>query len=345
MTIRYASQTEIQSWNNQIANNPDGGNIFQGDGFARTKAAYNWNVHYLVVGEIYILVLERKIPFLGNFWYIPKGPGVLDIDSLKKILPELRKFAKQNNVFLIKLEPQFVNSKPIIIKLNKLNLKKRHGVQVPNTIFLDISKDIDDIVARFSPKTRYNIRSAKKANVVTEVVQITDESCRLFYELLVKTIHGRAHLRDFEYYQKFWKSHYDTNSGIFLFAKVNDNIISMNFIAILGKKAARKDAASTREFDVRGASALLEVETIKYLKEQGVEEYDFCGTPPSDQVKNQSHPYYGVGSFKAGFNSTVTDFIGCCDLEINPIRCMVWEKIGERIAHKIYYFQHHDLYY
>jgi len=345
MTVHFASQTEIQNWNSLIIKNPDGGNIFQANGFARTKESYNWTPHYLVANDLFMLILERKIPILGNYWYMPKGPGVLDADNLKMILPELREFAKQNDVFFIKLEPQFIKTEDTLIKLQELGLSIRHGVQVPNTVILDISANIDDIVASFSPKTRYNIRSAKKANVTTEVVPITKESCVLFYDLLVKTIHGRAHMRNFQYYEKFWMSHGETGSGIFLFAKSGENIISMNFITILGAKAVRKDAASTREFDVRGASALLEVATIEYLKEKGVTEYDLCGTPPSDQIKNQDHPYYGVGSFKTGFNSNVTDFIGCCDFIIKPTAYKIWNKIGERVAKKLYQCKYHDSYY
>jgi lipid II:glycine glycyltransferase (peptidoglycan interpeptide bridge formation enzyme) len=105
MTIRFASQTEIDNWNNLIITNPDGGNIFQAKEFATIKGNNSWEPLYVSTNNLYILVLQRKIPLLGKFWYIPKGPGISSINELKKILPALRDFAKNQGVFTVKLEP------------------------------------------------------------------------------------------------------------------------------------------------------------------------------------------------------------------------------------------------
>lgn len=345
MTARSATPEEIANWNNLIITNPDGGNVFQAKEFAEIKHANNWQPKFLVVNNLYILVLERKIPALGAFWYIPKGPGITSTNELKILLPDLQKYARSCGAFVVRLESELLKTKENLAKIKRLGLNISRPIQAANTVILDISGQIDDIVASFSPKTRASIRSAEKADIITEVAPITDENCRLFYDMMVATIHGRSHLRSYDYFKTFWQSHFNAGTGVFLFAKVDGQVLSTDFIMLLGTKATRKDAASPRDHSIRGVSAFLEKFAIEYLKTRGVTTYDLYGTPPSDQIKNQQHPYYGFGTFKAGFNPNITDYIGGFDLIIKQPFYKIWQKIGERIAHRLYYYQHRDLYY
>ncbi len=345
MTARYASQSEVQTWDELVIQNPNGGSVFQTQEFAEIKESNYWEPRYIVVGELYILVLERKIPILGSFWYVPKGPGVTSADELGKLLPELRDFAKDNNVFAIKFEPELLDTTDNTGRLTQLGLSKSRVVQAANTVIVNLAQPIDAIVAGFSSKARGNIRAAQNAGVTTEVVPITDANCDFFYNMMAQTIAGRSHVRSKQYFKNFWQTHSKTGHGIFMFAKSGKEVLAMDFIMILGTKAARKDAASTRDHSVRGASALLEMNAIKYLKSQGVTQYDLYGAPPSDQIKNPNHPYYGFGTFKASFNSQITDYVGCYDLVIKPTAYKIWHKNGERIIHKIHHYRHKDLYY
>ena len=345
MSYRFATQEEIDNWDKLVIANPDNGNIFQTKGFGLIKSTNNWHPKYITINNIYSLVLEKKLPILGNFWYIPKGPGINAPDQLKSLLKPLKDFAKDNKVFAVKLEPELIVSPDTNKKIKSLGLNIRRGIQAANTIVLDIAKPLDEITAKFSPKTRYNIRAANKANVTTEIAPIDNESCKLFYDLMVATINGRSPLRHFEYYKNYWTLHYQAGTGLFLFAKNSDQILSMDFITILGNKATRKDAASIRDHSVRGASALLELEAIKYLKEKGITVYDLYGTPPSDQIKNPDHPYYGFGNFKAGFSPDITDYIGSCDLIVDKFKYNIWIKIGERITHRFYHIINRENFY
>jgi lipid II:glycine glycyltransferase (peptidoglycan interpeptide bridge formation enzyme) len=345
MTVRFATQTEINGWNQLITTNPDRGDVFQTQEFANIKKTNHWKPLYIVADELYILALERKVPVLGTFWYIPKGPGINSTSKLRLLINELKNFSKKHGVFAIKIEPSLLETPETKKVLTKLSLIKSRDIQVSNTIFVDISKPIDDIMANFSSKTRGNIRAAQKANITTKIVPMSDENCSLFYDMMSASINGRAHIRGLEYFKTFWQTHEAAGTGIFVFAYSNDDIVSMDFIIILGSKAVRKDAASARGHTIRGASALLELEVIKYLKDKNITLYDLCGAPPSSQIKNPDHPYYGFGTFKAGFNSEVTDYIGCYDLPIKPIAYNIWHNHGEGVARRIFMHQYHDLYY
>lgn len=345
MKFCFATNQEIENWNNLIIHNPDDGNIFQTKEFAEIKSGNRWKPRFVKCDKLYFMLLERKILPLGKLWYIPKGPGINNIDEIKKLLPELKNFAKENGVFVVKLEPELLKTDEIVKKITKIGLKNNRGIQAANTIILDISGTIEQIQAKFSQQTRNKVRLAIKDNVSTRLVPINDKNCKIFYDMMVKTINGRSPLRGYSYFENFWKLHDKAGTGVFMFAYDNKQVVATDFITILGYKAYRKDAATSHDSPVRGASSLLEITAINYLKERGVTKYDLYGSPPSDQIKNPKHPFYGFGTFKAGFNSEVTDYIGCLDLIVKPTAYKIWEKGGERITKKAYRTIYHELFY
>lgn len=343
--VRFASQEEISHWNNHIIANPDGGNIFQTKEFSVLKAASHWTPRYLLVENVYILILERYIPLLGKFWYAPKGPGITTAQELKRILQTLKQFAKKQHVFMIKCEPDLIKTDEMIHEMTDYGFIMSGGIQVTNTITLDISPSVEDIVSRFSSKTRYNIRAAQKAGITTAVVPINDTNSDIFYDMLYNLVNGKAALRSREYVKKFWQLHDEAGTGVFMFAELDGRVVATDFLILLGTKGNRKDAASIRDSSIRGASALLEVEAIRYMKEKGITFYDLCGSPPSDRIKDPTHPYYGFGVFKAGFNSHVTDFVGSCDFVVKPLPYKIWSLIGDRIARRFYRTFYRDTFY
>ena len=112
-----------------------------------------------------------------------------------------------------------------------------------------------------------------------------------------------------------------------------------------GTKSTYKDGASIRKRTAYGASHFLQWNVIKWAKSQGALIHDFCGSPPSDELDNPEHPHHGIGLFKTAFNKTVTDYIGCYDLVISPVRYKAWTKLGERVYRRLYYKRTKDYYY
>ncbi len=163
------------------------------------------------------------------------------------------------------------------------------------------------------------------------------------YTLLSDTAAGRfeSSLRTYDYYRTFWKSFADTGHGSLFFAYVGDQVVASAYCMYMGRKGLYKDGASVRERVVYGASHLLQWEVIKWMKERGVTSYDFCGAPRSDRINDESHPLYGVGRFKTSFNKSVTDYVGCYDIPINPSKYKLWQKFGQRLTiSATYRFKH-----
>jgi len=346
MSIRFATRDEIKVWNTSIIANPDGGNIFQGYEFAEQKRMGGWTPRFIVIDHLAVAVLEKALVMNCYLWYIPKGPGVTSTKELDAILPELKSFAHSNGVFCIKIEPELLKTSENRADLMKLGLIKVTPIQ-PNfsTVTLDLSPDIDTILAKLNQKGRHAIKRAERDGVTVQQVPSNEENCTLMYELLAETARGAFRIRRYEYYKAFWQRYSNAKLGQLFFAYVDGKIVAGAYALILGEKSTYKDGASIRKRTVYGASHLLQWHVITWAKERGARIHDFCGAPPSDKILDQSHPHYGIGRFKTSFNKEVTDYIGAYDIVIKPLRYKIWSSIGERVVMKIHNVLYKENYY
>lgn len=343
MTPRFARPEEIANWNNAILANPDGGNVFQGAEFAEQKQSGGWAPRYVMLGDIAVTVLEKRIIGLGKLWYLPKGPGVTSARQLSDLAPLLRTFAARHGVFLVKIEPELLDEPQTRSELLQLGFTKTQAIQPNvNTVTVDISDDIDAVLANLNQKGRHAIRRAERDGVTIQRVDTSDENCRIMYDLLAGTAAGSFRIRSFDYYRAFWQRYSANETGQLFFARFEDKIVAGAYAMVLGEKSTYKDGASIKERTAYGASHLLQWEVIQWAKEHGSLVHDLCGTPPSHAVKDASHPHYGLGRFKTSFNKHVTDYIGAWDLPISPLRYKLWITLGQRIVLRLHNLRHHE---
>lgn len=344
--IRFASRDEIKNWNDHILVNPDGGNVFQGYEFAEQKKLGGWKPRFIIVNDVAVTVLEKKFLGVYKLWYLPKGPGITSMGELGEVLGLLHDFAMRHGVFAVKIEPELLKKDETLADLLKLKLVKVRPIQ-PNfsTITLDLSKDIEEIMAALNQKGRHAIHRAERDGVTITRVPANETNCQQMYRLLAETAAGSFSIRSYNYYKKFWQRYENAGMGQLFFAYVEDKPVAGAYAMVFGKKSTYKDGASIRNRTVYGASHLLQWEVIKWAKEKGSLMHDFCGAPPSDQINNPDHPHYGIGRFKTSFNKEVTDYIGAYDLPINPPIYTLWSRIGERFVLRLYRALHQESYY
>jgi lipid II:glycine glycyltransferase (peptidoglycan interpeptide bridge formation enzyme) len=344
--IRFADQTEIDDWNTHILANPDDGNVFQSYEFAEQKRLGDWTPRFLLVDDIAVTVLEQTVFGLGRLWYLPKGPGVNSLRRLDDILPQLRDFAAKQGVFAVKIEPELLKTDETLASLLKLGLVKVRPIQ-PNfsTVTLDISPDLETVLAGLNQKGRHAINRAQRDGVTTALVAATDKNCHLMYKLLAKTAAGQFQIRSYNYYKTFWQRFEEADMGQLFFAYFEGKLVAGAYAITYGHKGTYKDGASVRERTAYGASHLLQWRVIEWMKEKGVTIHDLCGAPPSNQIKNPDHPHYGIGRFKTSFNKEVTDYVGAYDIVIRPLAYKLWSKIGERITLRLHRKLHNESYF
>jgi lipid II:glycine glycyltransferase (peptidoglycan interpeptide bridge formation enzyme) len=346
MTARFATETEIKQWNKHILANPDGGNVFQSFEQTEQKSLGGWKPRFIMANDIAITVLEKAVVGLGKIWYAPKGPGVSSTRELNEILPALKKLAAENGVFAVKIEPEILKNDETLVDLMKLSLIKVRPIQ-PNfsTVTLDISDDLDTVMARLNQKGRHAIRRAERDGVTVKLVDTTEENCQLMYNLLAGTADGSFNIRHYDYYKTFWQRYAKAKLGQLFFAYFEGQVVAGAYAIAFGKKSTYKDGASVRERPAYGASHLLQWRVIEWAKSEGSRIHDLCGAPPSSEINNPNHPYYGIGRFKTSFNKEVTDYVGAYDIIIRPFAYKIWARIGERVVLRLYMKRHHESYY
>lgn len=343
MHIRLADKTETEKWNELVLRNPDGGNVLQGYEFAEQKKLAGWTIRYIMASDIAITATEKHIPLFGKVWYLPKGPGITTRKDLKKLLPSLTNFAHKQGVFTIKIEPEI----PHDVSVESLGLTKTRPIQ-PNyaTVLVDISPDLETILKNLPQKGRHAIRRAERDGVTVEKVAATEKNCRTMYQLLKETAEDAGFgIRPSNYYKTFYQRYEKAGLGQLFFAKFKGQVVAGAFAVYFGSKSTYKDGASIRERTAYGASHLLQWHVIKWAKEHGALIHDLCGAPPIDRSKDPTHPYYGIGIFKASFNKEITEYVGAYEIPVRPLKSKLWTRFFEKLIRRIYYKVHHESYY
>jgi len=239
-----------------------------------------------------------------NFLYIPYGPcfkeNLFNKDKkevLEFILREVKKIANKEKSIFLKIESCI----PIpSIKEEKKSLKR---IQPKETIILDLKKTEEEILKQCRPKTRYNIKIAKKRGV--EIIQDNSEKYfKEFYRLIEKTAKRdkfKPHSKD--YYKKMLEL-----KEAFLFsADFKGRVVAANIMIFFGKRATYLHGASDYKYRNLMAPYLLHLEQIRKAKNNRMQKYDFWGI---DEKK-----WPGVTRFKRGFEGDeikypeVKDFI------------------------------------
>lgn len=342
--MRFATDEEIDRWDEIILANPDGGNLFQSVELAETKSGAGWTTRYIIADTIAITVHERTVPLLGRLWYIPKGPGVTSVEGLQQVGDELAQFARSQGVFALKVEPELPRD-----ARTELPAAWRHVRPIqPNesTIILDLAPHLDTIMTNLNQKGRHAIRRAERDGVTAEAVEFTGEHARVMYELLADTARAQGfRVRSFEYHYGFWRRFIERGHGQLFFAYYEGQVVAAAFAINFGHKGTYKDGASIRERTTYGASHLLQWTIIQWMKDRDVTCYDLCGTPSSDQMHDTAHPHYNIGRFKASFSKSVTDYLGTYDIPVRPLAYHIWSHIGERLTLRLHSRRHGENWY
>lgn len=343
-TARFATAEEIENWDKHVTANPNGGNMLQSAAYASVKNGSGWKVRFLVLespgNSSYNLVLEKSFPVLGRLWYLIKGPDLADAADLGPVLESVAAFVRGRklNVFTIKVEPDIIDSDEVQKELRAANPVKAPNIQSnDSTALLDISGSEEAVFKAISSRARNAIRRAEREGCQVVRQEPGPETYRALYDLMVNTVSakGSMPLRSYDYYAQFWDEFSNRGQGNFFFTYEDGKPSVGAFVINYGAKATYKDGGSTQNRKQYGDSHLVQWAAIRRMQELGCTEYDFCGTPPVARIKDKTHNLYGMGMFKTSFTKTVTDFVGCHDYVLSPLRHRLWVKGGEKIFRRI----------
>ena len=264
-------------------------------------------------------VIFSKIPHtkltIGTFI---KGPK-----PTKEMLTGLKKLAKEENAIFIKLEPSFAKATEGQAQLNKaVKLLKENGcvpgktLFTPTSFWIDLTKSEEELLKKFSGKTRYNIRLAQRKGV--EVIEDnSDKAFERYIELTRKTVERQGFYAHTEkYHRLMWKYlHKDKQENNekpiarLLTAKYKNEIITTWIVFIWHDFLYYPYGASSDKYKEVMANNLMMWEAIRYGKKLGLKTFDLWGREEGK----------GFTKFKEGYNPQVVEFLGTWDLVTSPL--------------------------
>ena len=161
---------------------------------------------------------------------------------------------------------------------------------------LDITPNLDALLAGMKSKTRYNIRLADRKGV--EVTVGGPEDIGVFYALLAETaerddffVHGQS------FYETMFRRFWETGRFCLLLARYQGEVIAGATFLRFGNTCWYVHGASGPHRNLM-APYLLQWEGIKWAREEGCTLYDFRAVP---DVLEPDQDMYGVYRFKEGF--------------------------------------------
>jgi lipid II:glycine glycyltransferase (peptidoglycan interpeptide bridge formation enzyme) len=277
----------------------------------------------------------HKVPKTNyTIGYLPKG----EIPTTA-LINELKQIGKQEKCIFIQLEPNIVKTETNsqLLTANYQLRRAAHPLFTKFTFILDISKSEEELLTDMHPKTRYNIKVAKKHNVfVTE-----DNSVKAFeaYWRITKEKTKRQgfyahtkkyHLLQWQTIPHILKSTDQTNnltSHLFTAAYEGKILTALLFFVFHDTLYYPYGASSNEHRNVMHSNLTM-WEGIRFGKRLDLKKFDMWGSLGLEP--DPKDPWYGFHDFKRKFGPEHVEFIGSYDLVINPAMYQAY-KVADKL--------------
>ena len=267
----------------------------------------------------------HKIPLVPYYiGYCPKvNPKEIDWEEIKKAGKEHRCAAIRFDCPNVLKQPPTAQIPPV----SSTFLTPPNGVTIchaprntfaKHSVFLDITPSEEELLARMKPKTRYNIRYAKRHSITIE--EKTDqEGLEIFLKLQRETAQRQGFLiHSNGYYHSLFETLKTRNMVHILIADAKDanakNPLAAYMFFNYQKVLYYPYGGSSKEKRNLFPSNLLMWEAIRLGKKLGCRLFDMWGA-----VADENDPWWGFTRFKLGYGGELVEFIDSYDLVLNPL--------------------------
>ncbi len=294
-----------KKWDAYIKARPNA-HILQTSAWGLFKQNHGWYPKYLITGDAGAQVLFRRLPFGLSFGYIPKGPVG---KNWEKIIPEAISLCRQENAFVLYIEPDMWESED---EGNSLLSKGFNpspiSIQPRRTMVLSLIGREEEWLNKMKQKTRYNIRLARKKDVVIE----RSNEIELFNDLIKVTgSRDKFGVHTEQYYEDVFKLFSKNQDCVLLIAKYKKTPLAGIMVFTRGKRAWYFYGASNSQERNRMPTYLLQWEAMRWVASRGCTEYDLWGIPDEEQdilerdFMSRTDGLWGVYRFKRGFGGEI----------------------------------------
>lgn len=317
MKLDLSDKEQVKKYEDFVFNHPKS-SIYQTFSWALVKN--NWDSDCFYIEKNGSIVAAAQVLSIYNneakkkFFYCPRGPvcDLNDIDTSKKIISEINDFAKENNGFLVKFDPNYVYDKNIVDNFENQNIKFSYEmytyVQFPYSMMLDINgRDFESVVQSYSKNGRKQIRKSYRQGF--ELYIGNRDDVEIFYEI-TKDMSERKGInhRPKDYYYRLYDAFKDNCRMSFV--KYKGEFLSCSFLITYKDYAIALYGADNLKVNL-DQSYFLDAEEIRYCCENKIRYYDLGGVKSLD-IND------GLYNFKRKLtNNNVVRWIGNIDCIID----------------------------
>lgn len=254
-------------------------------------------------------------------WTVAYLPRPEKIDSLE----EIKKACQKERAILLKIEP-----------LVPSRVEGPHRIGSPvlprHTIYIDLTKTEDQLLAAMHEKTRYNIRLAQKKGLVVKD-EDGPEALENFIKLLTATeFRQQFYSHPAQYYRTLWQTLRPAKMVYLLSAYLPSSFQPQDPSSIIHHPSSPiasvmlfrfKDTlyypygGSDPKYREFMAPHLLHWEAIKLGKKLGCKVYDMWGS--YKEAPLETDPWWGIYRFKKGFGGEEITFPPAIDIPLSPL--------------------------
>jgi peptidoglycan pentaglycine glycine transferase (the first glycine) len=240
----------------------------------------------------------------------------------------------------MRFEPEDTTSLDNLKKLGRL--VQTVSVQPHQTLILNLDKSVEELVAEYKSKHRYNLRVAERHELTFEAYS-TD--LLLHFDRFWKLHADTAHRQDFrthpaQYYQKMLELLEQKNMVHLLFVKDGDVDLATMLLITHEGVATYLHGGSSETGKEKMAPYLLHTKTMQFAKTLGCTSYDLWGTDAQYDTEKQAWEAKsgaasnGTTRFKLGFGGNIVEYPGCYDLILQPFCYTLYTTLRTIRAHK-----------
>ncbi len=310
--------------------------MLQSGFWGQFKQAHGWEAHPFSVtleeetpaaptaaAGFGLLVLSRRFFHMFSLAYVPFGPVRDPVEGrgemLSAIARALRSQLPRTTLFLRFDLPWGRTGENPGSSGRPRATKAGSNMQPPDTVIVDITPTLEQVLASMKSKTRYNVRLSSKKGVVVSEGSLDDLDS--WYGLYEETssrdriaIHSRA------YYGGLFEASRNY-AGVkptvkLLLARHDGELLAGNIVAFWKNRAAYLYGASSGEKRNLMPTYALQWEAIRMAREGGCTSYDLFGVPP---LPDPDHPMFGLYQFKTGFSDCLLERWGTWDVPFRPV--------------------------
>ena len=286
-------------------------------------------------------ILERRVRHIGNIGYLSRGPLIVPDDATlrRSLLSAIRRIAQQRRLIYLAVNLPYP-SDFTASDLEASGFSVRHERLPPRTsmaatIFLDLTQDLETVLAKMQTTTRRYIRQGQRRGAT--VREGKAEDMEIFGRLLASHCERRGvhpNIPQGDFLCEIWKTFAPGGYLKLFMAELGDEVLITLLVFAMGTWArAWRVGWSGRHPEAR-PNELVYWEAIKWAKSNGCHFFDIVGFDTGNarailegRVIPESERC-GMSDWKLGFGGRVMLFPpGYCYFG-NPVAQVLYRSIG-----------------